>query len=158
MIFPIFNMWFSLLVLLNFLPQDFPAVLPNLMASQFVMYFFYPCFCAICQSAIFFLKKQISIVQFYQLRPESQMVGWKHASSEMQKNPAELFSKLIVRPLFQVISKNLPSNQMSFPSTYCTSLYLFSWLPLIMFFFFLNNPMFTSCQLFACSASYVWLT
>jgi hypothetical protein len=74
------------------------------------------------------------------------MLGWKHSSSENQRKHSADF------PPQPVVSRNqLPSNWMPLPSTSCACLCPSD--SLLHSTFFLSHPMFTSCQVVACSRS-----
>ena len=91
---------------------------------------------------------KISIIQFYQRRLGSQMLEWKTTSSEGQwKHPTDLLSpqKEVLHTISKTVQAECPSLKFLFVSLsiFLTSSYseLFS-------------PVFTSCQLVACSASW----
>ena len=102
---------------------------------------------------LFVCLNKMSILQFYQKRLRSQMLEWKSTRSERQrKHLADLLLQQMPQEKCPSLKKP-PSNSISFLSTSCESLYLSSWLPLTLYGF-PNNPVFTSCQLVACSASW----
>jgi hypothetical protein len=102
------------------------------------------------------------MIWFYRWRFGNQILGWKHASSERHRkhpddHPPQLISQEQCPSLtpsqinLNMTNKQNPSSLMPLLSTSID----FSWLPITLWFF-LNNPMFTSCQMVVCSTFDLW--